>query len=444
MFKNSKSKIIIKSLVIFVLILLLIIPTVMINSLIYERKERQQSAIEEVSGKWALNQTITGPVLSIPYIELVKDNSGRVFKERRHIHILPDELKVNGHLFPEKRYRSIYEVVVYNSKISLAGSFSDITKLPASVPMENVLFEEAFISLGISDLRGIENQVKMEWDKAGHFFNPGVSCNDVIESGISTPVQLTAGDSTNKRTEFNIALQLKGSDMIQFTPVGRETQVNIHSKWQNPSFDGAFLPDHRVVTDTGFKAFWKILHLNRNYPQKWLNAQFNTQNSNFGIKLIDPSDNYIKAERSIKYAILFVALTFLIYFFLELINNISIHPFQYILIGFALCLFYVLLISISEYIRFNLAYLIAAALTISLIVWYSRSILKETKLAVLVGGTLSVLYVFIFAIIQMEDYALLVGSIGLFIILTIVMYFSKKINWQNPGIEPEVNTPEKN
>lgn len=435
MLKNSKTRIIIKSVVIFILILLLIIPTVMINGLIYERKVRQSDAIEEVSGKWALKQVITGPVLSIPYLEVVKDSRGNVYKERKHLHILPDELKIDGELFPEKRYRSIYEVVVYNSKINLSGSFSGLKSLLPSVAKENVLFGEAFVSVGISDLRGIEDQVKLKWAKEELPFNPGVNSNDVIESGISAALNLLQHDSTTEHCEFSIALQLKGSDMIQFTPVGRETQVNIHSRWQNPSFDGAFLPDTRIVADTGFTAYWKVLHLNRNYPQKWLNTQFNVSASNFGIKLLDPADNYVKAERCIKYALLFVSLTFLIYFFLELLNNISVHPFQYILIGFALCLFYVLLISISEYLRFNMAYLIATALTISLIFWYSRSILKETRLSVLVGGTLTVLYTFIFAILQMEDYALLIGSIGLFIILTMVMYFSRKIDWQNLGSE---------
>jgi inner membrane protein len=436
MFKNPRTRIIIKSVVIFILILFLIIPTAMIDSLVYERQSRQSEAFNEVSSKWAFNQTITGPIVSIPYYEVFKDTSGRVYKTRKHIHILPDELTVNGRLFPEKRYRSIYEVIVYNSKLNLSGNFSKLTELLPAIPKEHMLFDESFITLGISDLRGIEEQVKIKWDASEFAFNSGVPTNDIVSSGITAKVPLHY-DSIHSKTTFHIAIELKGSEMIQFTPIGKETKVSINSNWKNPSFDGAFLPDERVVADTGFSAYWKVLHLNRNYPQKWQNDQYNLTESNFGIKLIVPTDSYLKTDRAIKYAMLFIALTFLIYFFLELLNNISVHPFQYILIGFALCLFYVLLLSISEHLPFNWAYLIASVLTLGLIYWYSKSILKENKLSALVGGTLMVLYLFIFIIIQMEDYALLIGSIGLFIILAIVMYYSKKIDWQNLGGPPE-------
>ncbi len=441
MAKNPKNRIIIKSIVIFILILFLIIPTLMINGLVSERKNRQWEAFNEVSSKWAFNQTVTGPVVSIPYLELFRDTSGKVFKYRKHIHILPDELSVNGRLFPEKRYRSIFEVIVYNSKISLSGSFSNLSALLPGIPKENMLFNEAFVSLGISDLRGIEEQVNIKWNKENYSFNSGLLTNDIMSSGITAMVPVATTDSVPDKVNFNVDIQLKGSEMIQFTPVGKETRVTINSNWNNPSFDGAFLPDQRVVADTGFTAYWKVLHLNRNYPQKWQNDQYNLTESNFGIKLIVPADNYLKTDRTIKYALLFIALTFLIYFFLELLNNISVHPFQYVLIGFALCMFYVLLLSISEHITFNLAYLIATVLTIGLIYWYSRSILKENKLSALVGGTLTILYSFIFVIIQMEDYALLIGSLGLFIILVMVMYYSKKIDWNNLGGQPAPEPP---
>ena len=202
------------------------------------------------------------------------------------------------------------------------------------------------------------------------------------------------------------------------------------SNWNTPSFDGAFLPDKRDINTSGFNASWKILHLNRNYPQSWLNNSFSVNNSAFGINLLLPIDNYTKTDRSIKYAILFIALTFLIFFFLELLNNKSVHPLQYILIGFALCLFYVLLLSISEHINYTLSYIIASVMTIGLITWYSLSILHDKKLSFLVGGNLVLLYSFIFTIIQLEDFSLLMGSIGLFLILALVMYFSKKINWK--------------
>lgn len=289
-----------------------------------------------------------------------------------------------------------------------------------------MLFKESFVSVGISDLRGIEEQVEIKWSKEKYAFNSGLLTNDISESGITAKIPINANDSVFEKIYFSLDILLKGSELIQFTPIGIETNVTIKSNWANPSFDGAFLPDQRVVNDTGFSAYWKLLHLNRNYPQKWENNQYHLVDSNFGIKLIVPTDSYLKTDRAIKYAMLFIALTFLIYFFLELLNNVSVRPFQYILVGFALCMFYVLLLSISEHIPFNWAYLIASALTIGLIFWYSKSILKEKKLSALVGGTLTILYIFIFVIVQLEDYALLIGSVGLFMMLVIEMYYSKK------------------
>lgn len=441
MSKSNKNRIVIKSIVIFILIVLLIIPTIIINSLIHERKNRQAEAVEEVSGKWALNQTLTGPVLSIPYLELVKDNSGKVYKQTKNLHILPDYLKINGTLFPEKRHRGIYEVAVYSSKIQIEGHFSDLKNVLPEVPREDVLLNKAYVSIGISDMRGIEEKVAIRLKDSIYLFNPGVPCKDIVESGISTPVNISELDSSSNQTlNFQLNIDLKGSEKIEFTPLGKETEVNLSSKWKSPSFDGNFLPDTRNVTDSGFTAYWKVLHLNRNYPQRWTNDAYNVHTANFGLKLMVPTDNYLKSDRAIKYALLFISLTFLIYFFLELLNGIYVHPFQYILIGFALSLFYILLISISEHLNFNVAYVISTVMTISLIYWYSKSVLKENKLALLVGSTLLILYTFIFIIIQMEDFALLIGSLGLFAILTVVMHYSKKIDWRGLGENSKENT----
>ena len=262
---------------------------------------------------------------------------------------------------------------------------------------------------------------------------------------------------------FSIDLALKGSQLLYFIPTGQETNVKMTSNWQNPSFDGAFLPTSpAIINAKGFEAQWKVLHLNRNFPQSWLGNNYfvgsNPQDANattdynayaspeinadgvtkglndistsaFGVNLLLPIDGYAQSTRAVKYAVLFIGLTFLVFYFLELLNNISVHPFQYLLIGLGLCIFYILLISISEHLDFDLGYFIASAMTIGLIAWYANSILKQGKLATLVGGTLVVLYGFIFVIIQLQDYALLVGGLGLFAILALVMYFSRKINW---------------
>jgi len=428
MSEQAKNSIAIKGLIVCGLTILLLIPTFLINNLVTERQQRQGEAFKEISSKWAETQTITGPIVSIPYLEYFKDSVGNIKKLRKYVHVLPEQLAINGDIKPESRSRGIYEVVVYASQLNISGSFTNLLVDSATIPKENLLYDQAFISVGITDLRGIKENVQLKWGNTNSSFNSGVECNDVVSTGINAPLQLS-GNDTATVTNFSFTLNLNGSQYIYFTPVGKETTVKVSSNWSTPSFDGAFLPDKREVSEKGFSAFWKVLHLNRNYPQSWLNSDYDVSESAFGINLIIPVDSYTKTDRSIKYAILFIGLTFLIFFFLELLNNKAIHPLQYILVGFALCIFYILLLSISEHINYNIAYLIAAVMTIGLIAWYAHSILGDKKLANLVAGNLVILYGFIFTIIQLQDYALLMGSIGLFIILAFVMHFSRKINW---------------
>ncbi len=407
----------------------LLLLTGFIGSLVNERQNRRTEAIEEVSSKWANTQTISGPIVSIPYLEYFKDTGGTVTSQRRYIHVLPESLKINGKVVPEKRYRGIYEIVVYNSQLTLEGDFSETLGEDFNIPKQNILYNQAFLSVGITDLRGIEEKVTLNWGGSIIPFNPGIETSDVLSSGINCPLSLIP-DSFNKATHFTLALTLKGSEFIHFTPLGKETEVTISSTWSDPSFDGAFLPDKREVTPTGFSAYWKVLHLNRNFPQSWLNGKYSINEYAFGVDLIYPVDSYSKTDRSVKYAILFIGLTFLVFFFLEVLNDKNIHPFQYILIGFALCIFYIILLSVSEHLNYSFAYLIASIMTIGLIFWYSRSILVERKLSLMVGANLLLMYGFIYTIIQLQDYALLMGSLGLFIILTVIMHFSRKINWK--------------
>ena len=438
--EQRKPNIGIKGLIVAGLTLALLIPTFLINNLVRERETRQGEAFKEISSKWAETQTIAGPLVSVPYIEYFKDTSGTVKKFRKFIHILPDQLNIDGNISPEKRSRGIFETVVYKSSLTFKGSFSNLLHATAEIPRENILFDQAFISVGITDLRGIEENVQLKWNGAPYLFNSGVETTDILEIGINSPVKINTSDTGNDVVDFSFNLNLNGSQFLYFTPVGKETNVNINSNWKTPSFSGSFLPDKRTITESGFKANWKVLHLNRNYPQTWLNSAYSVNSSSFGINLILPIDNYTKADRSIKYAILIIGLTFLIFFFLELINNKSVHPLQYILIGFALCIFYILLLSISEHLNYNISYLIASIMTIGLIAWYSISILKDKKLAALIAGNLIILYGFIFCLIQLEDFALLMGSIGLFIILALVMFFSKKIDWAGFSNRQNTNT----
>lgn len=419
----------IKGVLIFILMLVLLIPTAMIDGLISERQGRQQEAVAEVSSKWGQSQTLSGPVLVLPYQTLERSADGKeMIREIKYAYFLPDELTVNGQVNPEKRHRGIFDVVLYSSKIILEGSFSkpETEKLiPAGAIVQ---WEKATLAFGIPDLRGLEDQVTLQWNGQPSVFEPGIPVPGVAESGIHVPLTLDA--NTTEPHRFRIEAALKGSGSLFFTPLGKVTSIKLTSPWPDPSFTGAFLPDEKTITASGFEASWKVLNLNRNYPQQWISDQnINFDNSAFGVDFILPVDNYQKSTRSVKYAILFIALTFLTVFFVEMGQSRRVHPFQYALIGLALVIFYTLLVAISEHTSFNSAYFISALMTIGLTGLYTRALFDSGRMALLVSGTLTLLYGFLFVVLQQQDYALLIGSLGLFVILGTVMYFSRRIDW---------------
>lgn len=428
----DKYRLVLKAVIIFVLIVLLLIPQFMIINLIDERVYRQQEVFTEISSKWSGKQTLSGPVIVVPYYEYFQDSNKIVRKEKRFMHFLPEDLKVNGTLFPEKRHRSIYDIVVYNSDLHIEGEFSPLRWQDLNIPAENIIWNEISLVVGLDDLRGIDEMVNLKWDGKTMSFNPGIPNEDVFVSGINTRFRLDSlKEHFSAPHQFTVDLKLKGSEKLFFTPVGKQTIINLQSNWPTPKFDGAFLPDTNSVSEKGFSAEWKVLHLNRNFPQQWIGNQYNVVNSEFGVNLLTPVDGYQKTMRSAKYAMMIVLLTFIVFFFIEVLNKSRIHPFHYLLVGFALCLFYTLLLSFSEYMNFNLSYGLALLLTLGSIVYYTYHLFKPSRLHWILGGTLLLIYGFMFTIIQLEDYALLIGSLGLFAVLVTIMNYSKNIDWYN-------------
>jgi inner membrane protein len=424
----QRNRVTIKAILVGFLILVLLIPTAFIHGLIMERKDRQAEVAAEVSSKWAGPQTISGPFLLIPYTEQAKDTAGKIVMIRHLAYFLPEQLNINGNIFPEIRNRSIYEVVLYKTALQVQGNFSANRFSDLGINQDRLLLDEAQLCFGLSDNRGIDEQLTIDWNGSERSFNAGVPKNALVNSGVSVPVSLSVID-VSKPFSFNIQLTLKGSEYLFFTPLGKQTQVQLKSPWKNPSFDGKFLPANKVINEKGFTADWKILHFNREFPQAWIDTDININSSSFGLNLLQPNDAYGKTLRAVKYAILFISLTFCLYFFIELFQKRSVHPMQYILVGLALCIFYTLLLSISEYLDFNLSYILAATATILLITLYTKSLFVKWNIAVLFGVFLGLLYSFIFILIQLQDGALLFGSIGLFILLATVMYYSRRIDW---------------
>lgn len=438
----------VKLLTMGLLILLLLIPASMIQSLVREREYRRQEAIQEVSSKWGNAQTLVGPLLTIPYRTYHTTDEGRTITTTHQAYFLPEALEIDGDIAPETRYRGIYEVVVYTTHLAFSGHFPAPDFSEWGIDAADVLWNEATVVLGISDLRGINEQVVLGWNESSETFQPGLEASEVLDTGISTRVPVGSQPPATGQYAFAFEVDVNGSGTLMATPLGQETTLRLTSPWATPSFDGAFLPDERTVTAEGFEARWRVLHLNRNYPQQWRGAlpaatsgpevqpyppggvpATSLGQSAFGVRLLLPVDRYQKTTRAAKYAILVIALTFLVFFFTEVRHRARAHPFQYILVGLALCLFYALLLAIAEHMLFNLAYALAGLATIGLVTLYSRSIFSSQQSALVTGGVLVVVYGFVFVILQLEDYALLVGSLGLFIALALTMYLSRSIDW---------------
>lgn len=424
----------IKAATIGFLILLLLIPMNMIEDLIRERSHTQSDAIEEVGRKWSGSQTIFGPYLSLDYVvthETTTEGKKNISTETKTLTLFADELSINTELSSELRKRGIYEVNVYQSNLILKGSFSADELKKAGIDINNIRFNNATLSLGIADMRGISEQVKVELGDSTYFFDPGLNGKDIGYPGVSCIIDLP--ELKDQSIPYTIDLKLKGSQSMFFVPTGKRTQISMRANWGTPSFDGNYLPESHNVTNNEFSAHWQVLNLNRAYPQAAVDFKYfkEIKDSAFGVNLRVPVEQYQQSMRSVKYAILIILLTFVVVFFVEIIDKKRIHVLQYLLIGLGLCLFYTLLVSISEQINFTLAYIIASILTISLIGLYMRGIMKKTKPALIMSGLLLALYSYIYVLIQLETLALLAGSLGLFVILAVLMYFSKQINWFN-------------
>jgi inner membrane protein len=422
--KNLRKSLGTRLFIIAFLTLILLIPSLLIQGLISEREYRRDSVANEISQKWGDEQVVVGPVISVPY-RYYFNGEEKVEQTIRYAHFLPENLNVEGAITPEIRYRGIYKVIVYNSSLSVSGNFPAIDLSGFKVPAEDFLIEDAFVSVGISDMTGIKDFVNITWNESELLANPGIESNDVLASGISIAPDLTTGEAY----DFSFDLNLNGSTGLNFSPVGKQTNVALKSDWANPSFTGNFLPAEREVTDAGFESEWNVLHLNRNFAQQWQGPNQEVTSTLFGVELLLAVDEYQKTMRTAKYAIMFISLTFLTFFMIELLSKKIIHPIQYLLIGFALLIFYTLLLSISEYVVFQLAYVIAAAAIIGLITIYSYNVLSDKLKSGIIFGVLIILYGYLYILLQLQDYALLLGSLGLFVVLSVVMYLTRNINW---------------
>ena len=409
---------------------LLMIPNALIKDLTQERNYNQESVIREVSEKWGKEQQIVGPVLTVPYKTFHEDKDGVTHEMIKYSHFLPEQLNINGEINPENRNRGIYSVVLYQALIKCHGWFKQPNFDKLGIDEKKIMLDQAFLQVSIPDMAGINDKITLEYNQKLYQMEPGIKKINGFQSGVKIPISIK---KEHQNLEFNFDLNLNGSNALTFGPIGKETKIKLNSSWGSPSFMGSFLPDDHTVNDEGFVASWKVLDLNRNYPQSWINEKQNLLQSSFGLELMQPVDEYAKNFRSAKYALLVISLTFLLFFFFEVVNKQKVHPIHYIFVGLAISIFYILLLSFSEHLGFNMAYLLSSWAIIGLVGTYSATILETKYLALILSGILSAIFGFIFIILQLENFALLAGSIGLLLVLASVMYYSRNIDWNSVG-----------
>ncbi len=420
---NSQKKLLMKLGLIFLLFLILIIPISWTTNMVDQRQSLQESVIDKVSASWGKAQVLTSPVVCIPY-EKAEVVEKKTIMVRHEYYVTPENVNISSIVKCEKRKSGIFNVIVYNTELEISGNY-DLSGLTQQ--RNNLLLNEAAMITGVSEPTRIAAAVQFQWDGQDIQTNPGTKYTGFVNHGIHQLLQVSP-----KKYAFKLKVKLNGSAAISHISTGKSNHITLQANWASPSFFGKNLPNTKNITSTGFSAEWSNSEFNRPFPNSWTDREYaldSLPNEGFGVKFIETADNYQQNSRAIKYSFLIIGLSFLLFFFFEIIFKFNLHIVQYGLIGFSLALFYVLLLSISEQVGFQKAYWIAFAGIFALILFYTKSILQHWKPVLILLCLLSLLYCYIFVILQLEDFALLVGSLGLFVLMFVLMFATRRIDW---------------
>ncbi|MFP3676113.1 cell envelope integrity protein CreD [Pseudomonas sp. SIMBA_041] len=427
------------------LILLLLIPLLMINGLIQDRQQRRDGVLEDIARSASFSQQLSGPLMVVPYRKVVRtwklnektnQRYQDIGEERGRLYFLPERFELDGQIQTELRSRGIYEARLFHAENHISGHFSVPAQWGIKEDFADYRFDQPFLAVGISDIRGIENALKLDLNGQTLDFVPG---SQVGWLGEGVHVTLPALD-TKQVTElaFGFDLRLQGSGQLQILPVGKTSKVSLSANWPHPSFIGNYLPAQREVTDQGFTANWQTSFFSTNLQEALSSCvsgggceAYNGRS--FGVSFIDPVDQYLKSDRAIKYALLFIVLTFAGFFLFEVLKSLAVHPVQYALVGVALAFFYLLLLSLSEHIGFALAYLLSSAGCVLLIGFYVCHVLRSVRHGLSFSVGLAALYGLLYGLLSAEDYALLMGSLLLFGLLGVFMVLTRKLDWYGIG-----------
>ncbi len=408
----------------------------LITRLVDEREARQTEAAAEIRDAWSGVQQVAGPVLTVP----IRSASSQGPARDEMLYLLPETLSIDTRVTPHLRHRGLFETVVYSAKLTLCGHFQTPELSRLGRRPDDLRWPDAEISFGLSELRGLRENPRLDFAEQEVELSPATGPRSLFPPTIAGR-DLDVGSLIDGGTAaFELTLSINGSGSLVLLPLGRETRMTQASGWRDPSFQGAFLPISHEIADDGFAAEWTIPQFARNYPQAWITGgppgdelKHIVAAAAFGTDFLPPVDFYQRVSRCTKYAILFVTLTFAILFLFELLTGLRIHPLQYMMVGFAICLFYLLLLAVAEHLGFAAAYLAAAAATVALISGYSAAVLRTVRRATLLAGALGALYGVLYVLVQMQTYSLLVGSVGLFLTLATAMYLTRTIDWYGLG-----------
>ena len=443
---NIKRSSSIKLITIIFITVAMLIPVSMVKSTIHERSGLRHQAETNISDRWGAKQKISAPVLAIPYREKIVEKitqqngwqlSDKQIEKRKisyvdHIaYLLADSSKISTQMTTEIRYLGIYEMPVYITESRISGNFSKKDFENLNKQFKNIKWDQVKLILPVEDVRGIRSISKVYFAKGKYDFVP-TSNNIYTFKGIETDINLT--NKINSDIKFSLNVSLSGSKQLNYLPLARTSHISLQSDWNSPGFSGAYLPLNREISSTGFSSEWKILGLNRSFGQIWNDYSVDNKKiskSEFGITLYQPADIYQKNIRSVKYAALFIALTFMAFFLFEIFFNLNIHPVQYFFNGGALSTFYLLLLAMSEHFHFATAYLLSSIAVVVLMTGYSMTILKQKSRGLIIGCITALIYAFLYFLIQSEQNSLLFGAIGFFSALSVIMYLTRNINWYN-------------
>jgi inner membrane protein len=422
-------------LVIGALVLVLLVPLSQVENLVRERSGMRDAAEASIAQIFGAEQTIGGPILSIPIDAPVKV-ADEVRIERTWHRLLPDQLTLTGDLTPDRRHRGIYQVNVYTARMTLRAAFPAVrlAELVASSAKDAVVaWDEARLTIPVADPRGIREISLAQWNGRPLRLLPS-SYADL--SGIGALVE-TRSDPPAAQHVLELDMVIAGTAQLQFLPMAATTKVTLRSSWPHPSFAGAFAPIEPQVSAQGFDARWQVLEINRPVPQSWRDASVSATTllgSAFGVSLYQPVDTYQRNYRAIRYAILFIALTFLSFFVWEHTAGARegaarLHPMHYLLIGLALATFYLLLVALSEHLSFALAYAAAASALVALLGVYLASVMRRIAAGATAAAGIAAVYGALYLLVLSEEYALLIGALMLFAALAVLMLATRRVDW---------------